>query len=165
VAYDLPNTANARVLWGTGRGNYQRTGSFLQGTLWSSTKHVQPVLPDPGDVLTYTIALHNPGPALPTVHMTDTLPSDVHYLGNLWASAGSYGEASGVITWTGTVSAITPITITFGVTVSEQLTTPQVILNTALIDDGLGNVWQRQAVAIANGYATYLPLILRGTTQ
>ena len=27
VAYDLPGTANARILWGTGRGNYQRTGS------------------------------------------------------------------------------------------------------------------------------------------
>src|SRR5438309_945098 len=26
VAYKLPNTANARVLWGTGRGNYGRTG-------------------------------------------------------------------------------------------------------------------------------------------
>jgi uncharacterized repeat protein (TIGR01451 family) len=165
AAYDLPSTANARVPWGTGRGNYQRTGSLLQGTLWASTKHVQPVLPDPGDVLTYTTTLRNPGPALPTVHMTDTLPSDVYYLGNLWASAGSYGEAGDVITWTGTVSAITPITITFGVTVSEQLTTPQVILNTALVDDGLGNVWQLQAVAIANGYATYLPMILKGATQ
>ncbi len=29
VAYDLPGTANARVLWGTGRGNYQRTASRL----------------------------------------------------------------------------------------------------------------------------------------
>ena len=27
VAYDLPGTANARILWGTGRGNYHRTGS------------------------------------------------------------------------------------------------------------------------------------------
>jgi FG-GAP-like repeat len=27
VAYDLPGTANARVLWGTGRGNYQRSAS------------------------------------------------------------------------------------------------------------------------------------------
>jgi alpha-tubulin suppressor-like RCC1 family protein len=26
VAYKLPNTANARILWGTGRGNYLRTG-------------------------------------------------------------------------------------------------------------------------------------------
>ncbi len=27
VAYELPNSANARVLWGTGRGNYRRTGT------------------------------------------------------------------------------------------------------------------------------------------
>src|SRR2546430_1094146 len=29
VAYKLPNTANARVLWGTGRGNYVRTGTSV----------------------------------------------------------------------------------------------------------------------------------------
>jgi hypothetical protein len=28
VAYDLPNTASARILWGTGRGNFERTGSI-----------------------------------------------------------------------------------------------------------------------------------------
>ena len=27
VVYDLPNTANARILWGTGRGNYRRSGT------------------------------------------------------------------------------------------------------------------------------------------
>ena len=27
VAYELPNSANARVLWGTGRGSYRRTGT------------------------------------------------------------------------------------------------------------------------------------------
>ncbi len=27
LAYDLPGTANARILWGTGRGNYYRSGS------------------------------------------------------------------------------------------------------------------------------------------
>ena len=26
LAFDLPGTANAKILWGTGRGNYQRTG-------------------------------------------------------------------------------------------------------------------------------------------
>ncbi len=29
VAYDLPGTANARVLWSTGRGNLQRSGSCI----------------------------------------------------------------------------------------------------------------------------------------
>jgi hypothetical protein len=26
IAYDLPGTANARILWGTGRGSYLRSG-------------------------------------------------------------------------------------------------------------------------------------------
>jgi hypothetical protein len=29
VAYDLPYTADARILWGTGRGNYHRNGLSL----------------------------------------------------------------------------------------------------------------------------------------
>lgn len=33
VAYDLPGTANARILWGTGRGNYQRTGTVSPSPL------------------------------------------------------------------------------------------------------------------------------------
>lgn len=33
VAYDLPGTAQARILWGTGRGNMQRTGTAVPGPL------------------------------------------------------------------------------------------------------------------------------------
>ena len=161
VAYDLPGTSNARILWGTGRGNYQRTGSFLHGSLQGSTKSVLPSLPDPGDALTYTITLANPGPAMSGVRVSDTLPSEVYYLEDLWASSGSYGYAGGVITWTGSVPAGTPITITFGVTMSEQITTPHIIVNTALINDGLGTALQRQAVAVVNGQAVYLPLVMR----
>jgi hypothetical protein len=29
VAYDLPGTPNARILWKTGRGNYQRNGYLV----------------------------------------------------------------------------------------------------------------------------------------
>ncbi|MBN1993931.1 MAG: VCBS repeat-containing protein [Anaerolineae bacterium] len=159
VAYDLPGTANAHILWGTGRGNYRRTGSILIGSLQASRKWAQPMLPGPGDVLTYTITLQNSGLNLPKVVVTDTLPGEVNYLHNLWASAGSYGESGGVITWTGAVSGGMPVTITYGVTVSEQITEPYVIANTVLMDDGLGNVLQRQAIVIANGIPAYLPVI------
>lgn len=37
VAYDLPNTANARILWGTGRGNYLRNGQAPASTFVSGT--------------------------------------------------------------------------------------------------------------------------------
>ena len=161
VAYDLPGTANARVLWGTGRGNYQRTGSILQGSLHSSQVSVHPTLVGPGDTLTYTIRLENSGPALPSVSVTSTLPAEVTYQGDLWASSGSCGEASGVITWTGAVAAGVPVTITYGATVGGGITEPKAIVNPVLIDDGLGNVYERSAVAIANGLSVHLPLVRR----
>jgi len=161
VAYDLPGTAGARVLWGTGRGNYQRTGSVPSGTLQDSWKQVRPLLSEPGAVLTYTIHLKNPGSDLLSARVTDTLPAEVYYLGDLWASSGSYGEQDGVITWAGAVRTGEVVTITYGVTVSRQITLPTALVNEALIDDGLGNVLLRQAVAIARGHAVYLPFILK----
>lgn len=161
VAYDLPGTGSAVVLWGTGRGNYQRTGSILQGNLYGSTKTVQPLFPEPGQVMTYTIHLVNSGPVLAGARLTDTLPAGVHSPANLWASAGAYGESGGVITWTGQVAADSPVTIRFNVTVDSSLDSPQAIVNTAQLDDGLGHILQRQATAIVNGLPTYLPVVVK----
>jgi uncharacterized repeat protein (TIGR01451 family) len=133
----------------------------LYGSLESSTKSVQPALPGPGDTLTYTIVLRNPGPELSAARVTDTLPSGVYYLGDLWASSGGYGIAGDVITWSGSVSAPNPVTITFGVTVGLGIVQPTYIGNVALIDDGLGNLWSRSAGVVVNGYAVYLPLVMR----
>jgi len=161
VAYDLPDTANARIIWGTGRGNYQRTGSFLSGSLQYSRVNVQPVLAEPGDMLQYTIQLENSGPTLPSVAVTSTLPTDVSYQGDLWASIGSATEASGLITWAGAVDEDTPVTITYSAQVDAGLTVPTVLVNPVLIADGLGNLLERQAMTIVNGFGTYLPLIKR----
>jgi uncharacterized repeat protein (TIGR01451 family) len=149
------------VLWGTGRGNTQRTGSILHGSLRTSQVRVHPPLPGPGDVLTYTIRLQNPGPTLPAARVTSTLPAEVTYAGDLWASSGSYGEAGGVITWTGAVTAGVPVTIAYGAAVNGGITDPTAIVTPVLLDDGLGNVEARDAVAIANGFAVHLPLVRR----
>jgi hypothetical protein len=160
VAYDLPGTANARILWGTGRGNFQRTGTSLVGALDGSRASVTPALPGPGDILFYTLRLENPGPVSSSVRLTDTLSLDVAYQGDLWASSGTYAEAGGVITWGGSVGpGRTPVTITFSVRVNDQVTAPQPILNTALIEDGLGNVLVRRADVVANGLGIYLPVM------
>ena len=71
------------------------------------------------------------------------------------------GGSGGEITWTGTVSGGVPVLITYNVILDAGVTGPQVVRNTALIDDGRGNVYQRQATAIANGHAVYLPLVSR----
>lgn len=51
VAYDLPGTAGARVLWGTGRGNLQRSGSCLAPTPPEVDSSVRLRRSGPGDVM------------------------------------------------------------------------------------------------------------------
>ncbi len=158
VAYDLPGTANARILWGTGRANYQRTGSFLQGNLSASVKQVDRILANSGESLNYTIVLRNPGPALPNVIVSDNLPTGTQYLGGLWASSGSYDLSGDVITWNGAVNTSKPVTITFTLIIGGQIDSPQMITNTAEIEDGLDKTYVRQATTVANGYAVFIPL-------
>jgi len=162
VAYRLAGTANARLLWPTGRGNLGRTGAIVAGNLNASTKRVTPGIVAPGGALTYTLQLMNPDQLLPTVRLTDTLPANATLLpGTLAASSGSLQVGAGLITWHGPVSASTPITITYVMTVSGGLSQPTAIFNTALIDDGLGRVLPRQAAAFVNGLQDFLPLLRR----
>ena len=161
VAYDLPGTANARILWGTGRGNYQRTGSFLLGSLAGSTLTAVPPLPGPGDTITVKITLKNPGPTLPGVSLNSAIPGQVSYAGGLDASGGTPAYGSGQVSWSGAVPAGTPVTIEYNVTVNAGVMVPTPIGFTAVLDDGEGNQETLSALIIANGLPTYLPLVLR----
>ncbi len=161
VAYDLPSTANARVLWATGRGNYQRSGTLLLGNLDRSTLNVTPSSARTGDPLSYTLRLENPGPTLPGVWVTITLPVDLHYRGDLTASSGQTGIASNIITWTGNVLAATPVTVSWSVTVGATAIQPQALRTTAIINDQTHPPLSRTATVIVNGYPVYLPVIYR----
>jgi len=48
------------------------------------------------------------------------------------------------------------------VLVNAAINTPQAIVNTALIDDGDGNVIQREAMIIVNGLKAFLPVVAKG---
>lgn len=161
VAYDLPGTENAQVLWGTGRGNYQRTGSFLVGSLPNSSMQALPLTPEAGDLVTYTITLQNSGPQLNSVVLTNTLPAGLTYFGNLSASSGTAVPTGSGVNWSGVVAANGSVTIQYAVTVNGSVTTPTVILNEAIVNDGNGNISNLSALIIANGEAAYLPVILK----
>ena len=165
VAYDLPGTANARILWGTGRGNYQRSGSLIRGDMTPSTMNVRFNHASPGDILKYTIVLRNPGVGLSNVTMTDTLPPSLSFAGNLSASSGIAQQSNDVITWHGAAIAGKPVTISFDALVDPNIVSTQVIDNFAIIDDGLGNITERQARTIVNGYIFSLPVIAHGFTR
>ncbi|MBK7894589.1 MAG: VCBS repeat-containing protein [Anaerolineaceae bacterium] len=161
VAYDLPGTADARVLWGTGRGNYQRTGSFLLGSLDGSWLGVNNSLPGAGDTVTVKITLKNPGPALNTVSLTSAIPGQVTYAGGLSASGGTPMYGSGQVSWSGAVPAGVPVTIQYNVTINAGVMTPTPMGFTAVLDDGEGNQDTLSMTVIANGLPTYLPFISR----
>ncbi len=157
VAYDLPGTAGASILWGTGRGSYLRSGSLVQGTLQASEKRASRLWARPGDPLTYTLLLRNPGAVLGSVSLVDHLPGGVAYVGGS-ATSGMYGYANGIVSWSGAVRSGAPVTINFNVTVNPGITSPTQIANIAVIDDGAGTIVQRQAVTYVNGYFLFLPL-------
>ncbi len=161
VAYDLPGTASARVLWGTGRGNMQRTGSFLLGSLDGSNMVATSALPGAGETVTVKITLKNPGPALPDVSLTSAIPAQVTYAGGLTASSGTPSYGGGQVSWAGAVPAGTPVTIQFNVTVNAGVTAPTPIEFTAVLDDGEGEQTQLTVMVIANGLPIYLPLVAR----
>jgi hypothetical protein len=89
--------------------------------------------------------------------VTDTLPSDLIYH-SVTASSGSYGEDSGVITWTGSVDPSSVVTITCGVTVSEEAPAGAIV-NSAVISGG-GEIFTR-TVSVNVVPPIYLPIIFR----
>ena len=66
------------------------------------------------------------------------------------SGAGSYDPATGAITWTGTVTANQPVTITFRAAVDPAAPDGAAITNTAVIRDSLGRLYDRTAVAKAS---------------
>ena len=160
MAFDLPGTQDARVLWGTGRGNFQRTGSLEKGSLINSNLNLHPILPVPGDTISYTIQLNNPGRSLLSAKITSTLPNGVTYQGDVAATSGSVTASGDVITWTGEVVTARPVIITYSAIVEDGISTPKLLVNTIQFDDGLGNIFQQNAIAIVNGITVFTPLIL-----
>ena len=161
VAYDLPGSAAARVLWGTGRGNFQRSASFLTGNLEVASWQVSALTPAPGETVRYTLTLFNPGPDLPAVTLTDTLPAGLTFAGGLSATGGVAEESAGEITWRGAALAAVPVEVVFDALVDPAAPAGTQIVNTVRIADGLGNTFERRATLIVDGRPLFLPVIHR----
>jgi hypothetical protein len=77
VAYDLPGTDNARVLWGTGRGSFKRTGVSPadEGFSLSAGPDTQAI--DPGGSAPYTLKVQSNDAFSGTVTVDITNPAPV----------------------------------------------------------------------------------------
>ncbi len=114
-----------------------------------------------GERVTYTIALRNTGTLSASVTLTNVVPSGLTYVPNtLQASAGTPSAAlAPTLRWTGWVLTTSPVTITYAVTVTANLT--QAIISTVTIAPAGYEVLTRSTAIIVNGYQTFLPLIAK----
>jgi uncharacterized repeat protein (TIGR01451 family) len=87
----------------------------------------------PGDVLAYTITIHNTGDAAATAWLTDVLHSDLAYVpGSLGQNHGAPVMTDGVLTWNETVWGGQTVRIWFSAQVSPDTTATQIV-NTAQV--------------------------------
>ena len=161
VAYDLPGTENAKLLWATGRANFQRSGSLLKGNLFASSLAVSHIVAEPGEVMAYTIWLSNPGPDLMDVSLMDILPEGLSFVGGLTASSGIASEQNNEISWLGEVKADNPVRINFSVKIDTSFQAGSLVENIVEINDGIGSIWRRNAKTLVGGDGLYLPIVTR----
>jgi hypothetical protein len=92
--------------------------------------------------------------------VTDTLPAELNFQeGSLTAPGGAYHYASGIITWTGSLSASSQLTVTFGAQLKPEVSGGVVITNSALIQ-GADTLFSVSSL-IYSRWETALPMVLQ----
>lgn len=124
-----------------------------------TTKAAAPYIVEPGSVVTFTLALTNATSGAIDVHITDTMPVQVSYLGPLVCSSGNGGYASGVVTWTGVVYTDTPASITWTVRITPGVPYSTTIANSAVVSDAFGIFPTEPSLILVPPRYAYLPVV------
>ena len=133
--------------------------AHVPNTVEDSRKEVSPAIAEHGDTLTYTITLIGSGQPMT---LTDSIPDGTSYVTGAGVNPdiGTLIASSSQLTWTGTVTESESIEIIFQVRVDVD--TPAAIENIARLQlEGDANIYELKAIAIANGYKVYCPLIAK----
>ncbi|MFN8459608.1 MAG: VCBS repeat-containing protein, partial [Anaerolineae bacterium] len=145
VAYDLPGTANARILWGTGRGSFKRTGvsPIDDPFALSNTPSARAI--EAGNITTYAFKVKANDNFAGTVSLNVTNPSPANLTLNL------------------TPSSVTPAgSVTLTVTdlhVSNPV--PGLFYNLPIVATGGGVTRTVTVSLLVGGNKVYLPVVLK----
>jgi uncharacterized repeat protein (TIGR01451 family) len=121
-------------------------GLALVNSLCPSSKKVNKVMAPPGEVLTYTIALHNLGDTdFAGVSLADPIPAHAIYVPESVSGGASFSEETDQIEWSGTVAADTSVTFTYQVMLDDPLLGGTTIANVAAVNDGQGTSFTKKA--------------------
>jgi uncharacterized repeat protein (TIGR01451 family) len=93
----------------------------------------------PGDLVQYQLSVVNLGENS-LVLVTDTLPAEVTWTGELTATQGTPSFNAGRILWQGEVALNQPVTITYAISVNQCLAAGLSLLNIAEFNDGVNGI-------------------------
>lgn len=157
------NFHSSKYLTSSETGDWNEEGRPKLTVVWgepvaSVDKHVRPVVPGSGEVITYTMTMIGSGRSLT---LTDTLPDGLSDPGPIQTTEGSadYNTTQRRIEWSGTPTTGQPVTVTFSVTV--QISGPVALINTATLTEAIVGTSTDTAVVIVDGLRTYLPLVMK----
>ncbi len=130
-------------------------------TFEDSFKRVSQAELEGGETITYTIVLYEATRA--TLVFTDTIPMPLTYVpGSANVEPAGMGTLliNDSLHWSGTVTGVQPVTLTFGAQVPVT-STAWVIINRAQISRNGAAPIERIATSVLGGFHVYLPLVLR----
>ena len=136
--------------------------NLLGSALASSQLEASSSAVAPGGILTYTVRVHNIGPATRAV-VTDTLDEGLTVVeGSLWASAGQIGQQGQSVTWSGLVPSQAVVLLRFRARVGLEVPEHTLLASRARLDDGRAIVEREVRVLVGQlrGRA-YLPRLER----
>ncbi len=110
-----------------------------------------------GDTLYYILIVNNSGETAAPFSVNDTLDPSTVFSAFVGSPPGSYGHAAGVVTWTGTVNAMSQVQLGFEAVVNASMS--GAVTNTARFE-GDGNTYTRTAIT-----QILVPAVLTATKQ
>lgn len=115
--------------------------------LSASSKDASLAAANPGDGLTYTLALTNLEAAAISAVVSDTIPAGTFYVADSATGGAAYNSAAKAIEWSGSLSGGTTHTITFQVEAWAPLVDGSVLLNHAVVKDLAHGISHRPHIA------------------
>ena len=119
----------------------ERPRAHLMGSYKAASRY----LVGPGDVLTYTIRLHNSGKTDVIAQVTDPVPTPMSYISGSVTLGGQYDATTATLTWSAvTVPGGDSLSLSYAVTTPLSVMSPTLVTNVATITVG-GDSFPRQA--------------------
>lgn len=159
-AHSRPLNCNlkARAFWWM----MARLAGWDGGAEDTSQKSPSELIAHHGEVLTYTISVHNlAAPPEATLYLTDVVPAGLSYVSDsLTATAGIVTDtAAPTLCWSGVLTPAPVVTVSYAVTVTA--TDPRAIANAATVVAPGYDVATHSAKVLVNPLVRYLPLGLK----